>query len=257
MYEYIRVERQGKVAVIHLDRPKMNVLSRAMQDEIKAAAIEISKSDEVRAVVFYGGERTFAAGADVKEMVDWDGATAARETPGLQASFDAVAAIPVPTIAAVTGYALGGGLELALACDFRISATDCTLGQPEILLGIIPGAGGTQRLTRLVGNSKAKDLIFTGRFVQADEALSLGLVNEVVAPEKVLERSMELAGALAAGPSAAMRAAKKAIDEGGEKSLADGLLVEQKLFASLFNTEDQAVGMKSFIENGPGKAEFS
>ena len=248
---------QGRVAVIHLDRPKMNVLSRAMQDEIRFAAAELSNSDEVRAVVIYGGERTFAAGADVKEMVDWDGQTAVRETPGLQAAFNAVAAIPVPTIAAVTGYALGGGLELALACDFRISANDATLGQPEILLGIIPGAGGTQRLTRLIGNSKAKDLIFTGRFVPADEALALGLVNEVVEPANVFSRSMELAQSLASGPAIAMKAAKIAIDEGGELTLSDGLLVEQKMFASLFDTEDQVVGMKSFIENGPGKAEFN
>lgn len=248
---------QGRVAVIHLDRPKMNVLSRAMQEEIKSAAFELSNTDEVRAVVFYGGERTFAAGADVKEMVDWDGETALHETPGLQASFNAVSDIPVPTIAAITGYALGGGLELALACDLRISASDATLGQPEILLGIIPGAGGTQRLTRLIGNSRAKDLIFTGRFVEASEALTLGLVNEVVAPEKVFERALELASSLAAGPSTAMKAAKIAIDEGSEKSLEDGLLIERKLFAALFETEDQEVGMKSFIDNGPGKAEFN
>ena len=257
MFEFINVENQGRVAIIHLARPKMNVLSRAMQEEIRQAAVEISKSPEVRAVVIYGGERTFAAGADVKEMVDWDSVVATRETPGLQESFNTVAQIPVPTIAAITGYALGGGLELALSCDLRIAATDATLGQPEILLGIIPGAGGTQRLSRLIGNSRAKDLIFTGRFVLADEAMSLGLVNEIVEPSSVLTRALELANILAAGPGQALKAAKVAIDEGSEKSLQDGLLVEQKLFAALFDTQDQVIGMQSFIENGPGKATFN
>ena len=257
MFEFISVETQGRIAIIHLARPKMNVLSRAMQEEIRQAAVEISNSTVVKAVIIYGGERAFAAGADVKEMVDWNGEVANRETPGLQESFNAVARIPVPTIAAITGYALGGGLELALSCDLRIAATDAILGQPEILLGIIPGAGGTQRLSRLIGNSRAKDLIFTGRFVPADEALTLGLVNEVVEPNVVLTRALEVANLLAAGPGQAMQAAKAAIDDGGEKSLNEGLLVEQKLFAALFDTEDQVIGMQSFIENGPGKATFS
>ena len=257
MFEFINVEIQGPVAIIHLARPKMNVLSRAMQEEIRQASIEISSSPDIRAVVIYGGERTFAAGADVKEMVDWSAQDAIRETPGLQESFNAVARIPVPTIAAITGYALGGGLELALSCDLRVAAKDATLGQPEILLGIIPGAGGTQRLARLIGNSRAKDLIFTGRFVPAEEAMTMGLVNEVVEPSSVLPRAMEIANLLATGPSQAMKAAKTAIDEGSEKSLAEGLLVEQKLFAALFDTKDQVIGMQSFIENGPGKATFN
>jgi enoyl-CoA hydratase len=257
VFEFINVEIQGPVAIIHLARPKMNVLSRAMQEEIRQASIEISSSPDIRAVVIYGGERTFAAGADVKEMVDWSAQDAIRETPGLQESFNAVARIPVPTIAAITGYALGGGLELALSCDLRVAAKDATLGQPEILLGIIPGAGGTQRLARLIGNSRAKDLIFTGRFVPAEEAMTMGLVNEVVEPSSVLPRAMEIANLLATGPSQAMKAAKTAIDEGSEKSLAEGLLVEQKLFAALFDTKDQVIGMQSFIENGPGKATFN
>lgn len=256
MPDFLRVEPHGRVAVVHLDRPKMNVLSRAMQDEIVATARELSADSHVRAVVFYGGEKTFAAGADVKEMVNWDRQTAHAEAPGLQAAFNAVAAIPVPTIAAITGYALGGGFELAMACDLRIAASDATVGQPEILLGIIPGAGGTQRLARLIGESRAKDIILTGRFVAADEAHSLGMVNEVVAPESVFGRALELAEQLSRGPRDAMVAAKRAIERGLEQPLEAGLVVEQSEFADLFGTPDQIVGMRSFVEQGPGKAQF-
>ena len=256
MPDFLRVEPHGRVAVVHLDRPKMNVLSRAMQDEIAATARELSADSNVRAVVFYGGEKTFAAGADVKEMVHWDRATAHAEAPGLQAAFNAVAAIPVPTIAAITGYALGGGFELAMACDLRIAASDATVGQPEILLGIIPGAGGTQRLSRLIGESRAKDIILTGRFVAADEALAMGMVNEVVAPEAVFDRAVALADQLSRGPREAMVAAKRAIERGLEQPLEAGLVIEQNEFADLFGTSDQIVGMQTFVEQGPGKAQF-
>jgi enoyl-CoA hydratase len=244
------------VAVIHLDRPKMNVLSREMQEEIAKTVREMDSNDEVRTIVFYGGEKNFAAGADVKEMIHWDSATAHKEAPGLQTAFNAVASVSKPTIAAITGYALGGGFELAMACDLRIAATSSTVGQPEILLGIIPGAGGTQRLTRLIGVARAKDIIMTGRFVAADEALSLGMVNEVVADDKVLDRALELASSLANGPAQALAAAKRAIEQGSEVSLADGLKIESQEFANLFGTPDQVSGMTSFVENGPGKATF-
>jgi enoyl-CoA hydratase len=174
----------------------------------------------------------------------------------LQDAFNAVAAIPVPTIAAITGYALGGGFELAMACDLRIAATDSTVGQPEILLGIIPGAGGTQRLSRLIGESRAKDIILTGRFVMADEALTLGMVNEVVAPGSVFERALAIAEQLAQGPREAMVAAKRAIEQGLEQPLSAGLVTEQREFADLFGTPDQIVGMQSFVDQGPGKARF-
>lgn len=257
MYEFLSLEHHGSVGLIRLERPKMNVLNRAMQEEIRLISNEVSKNPDVRSVVFYGGEKSFAAGADIKEMVNWNAADAAREAPGLQNCFNAVAQIPKPTIAALTGYTLGGGLELALSCDLRIASTDTQLGQPEVLLGVIPGAGGTQRLARLIGPARAKDLIFTGRFVPADEALSLGLVNEVVATEQLLPRSLELATTLAAGSSTALAAAKQAIDLGLEESLKDGLAIEEKIFAALFGTNDQVIGMQSFIENGPGKAKFS
>lgn len=256
MPEFLRVEPHGRVAVVHLDRPKMNVLSRAMQDEIASIAHELAADSNVRAIVFYGGEKTFAAGADVKEMVNWDRDTAHAQAPSLQAAFNAVAAIPVPTIAAISGYALGGGFELALACDLRIAAEDATVGQPEILLGIIPGAGGTQRLARLIGESRAKDIILTGRFVAAAEALSLGMVNEVVPAEHLFERALALAEQLSRGPRQAMVAAKRAIEQGLEQSLDLGLVVEQRAFADLFGTPDQIVGMQSFVEQGPGRAQF-
>jgi enoyl-CoA hydratase/carnithine racemase len=160
-------------------------------------------------------------------------------------------------VAAVNGYALGGGCELALCADRRIAATDAVLGQPEILLGVIPGAGGTQRLTRLVGPSKAKDLIFTGRFVKADEALAIGLVDELVEPAEVYDRAVAWAGQFASGPALALRAAKAAVDAGLDVSLETGLAIEAQQFAALFATEDRSIGMKSFVEQGPGKAEFT
>ena len=174
----------------------------------------------------------------------------------LQESFTAVARIPKPVVAAVTGYALGGGCELALCADFRIAAENAKLGQPEILLGLIPGAGGTQRLARLIGPSKAKDLIFTGRMVKADEALTFGLVDRVVPADEVYAAAHEWAAKLAQGPAIALRAAKESIDTGLETDLETGLAVERSWFAGLFATEDRERGMRSFVEEGPGKAKF-
>jgi enoyl-CoA hydratase/carnithine racemase len=190
-------------------------------------------------------------------MAGWDYRTMVLRSQTLQDSFTAIARIPKPTIAAITGYALGGGLELALACDLRICGDNAKLGLPEILLGIIPGAGGTQRLPRLVGPAKAKELILTGRFVGADEAERIGLVNRVVAPDEVYPSAVELAEQLARGAALAQRAALEAIDRGIETDLGTGLAVERSLFAGLFATEDRAVGMESFLASGPGKAEFS
>ena len=168
----------------------------------------------------------------------------------------AVARIPKPVVAAVTGYALGGGCELALCADIRIAADNATLGQPEVLLGIIPGAGGTQRLTRLVGPSKAKDIIFTGRFVKADEALAIGLVDKVVPAEHVYDEAVAWAKQFSGAASYAIRAAKECIDRGSEVDLETGLEIERQQFAALFATEDRTIGMASFVENGPGKASF-
>ncbi len=257
MGEFVRVDVTDAVAVIRLERPPMNALSTAVQREIRDAAREVTDRSDVRAVVLYGGPKVFAAGADVKEMAEWGYTDAVDHSSDLTDCFSAVARIPKPTIAAITGYALGGGCELALCCDLRICGDNARLGQPEILLGIIPGAGGTQRLSRLVGPSRAKDLIFTGRFVDADEALSIGLVNRVVAPDDVLTAAEDLARQLAAGPPFALRAAKESIDRGIEVDLATGLDIERVQFAALFATQDRYDGMRSFIENGPGKAEFN
>ncbi len=185
MGEFVRLEVEDGVGTIRIDRPKMNALNVQVQEEIRAAALEAAERADVKAVVVYGGEKVFAAGADIKEMADMSYTDMVERSGGLQSALSAVAEIPKPVVAAVTGYALGGGCELALCADIRIAADDATLGQPEILLGIIPGAGGTQRLTRLVGPSKAKDIIFTGRFVKADEALAIGLVDRLVPAAEV------------------------------------------------------------------------
>jgi enoyl-CoA hydratase/carnithine racemase len=179
------------------------------------------------------------------------------DTGRLQAAFTAVAQIPKPVVAAITGYALGGGLELALCADFRVAGESARVGQPEILLGIIPGGGGTQRLPRLIGPARAKDMVFTGRFVGAEEALAFGLVDQVVPDAEVYQVARALVARYARGPALALRAAKQAIDDGLGVDLATGLEIERLSFAGLFATEDQRTGMRSFIENGPGKATFA
>ena len=257
MAEFVRLEVEDGVGTIRLDRPKMNALNVQVQEEIRAAAEEAAHRDDVHAVVVYGGEKVFAAGADIKEMADMSYADMVRRSGPLQSALTAVARIPKPVVAAVTGYALGGGCELALCADIRIAAENATLGQPEILLGIIPGAGGTQRLTRLVGPSRAKDIIFSGRFVKAEEALAIGLVDRVVPADKVYDEAVAWARQFSNGPALALRAAKESIDRGLEVDLETGLEIERAQFAALFATEDRTTGMRSFVEHGPGKATFS
>lgn len=256
MAELVRLDVSDGVGTIRLERPPMNALNVAMQEEIRAAADEATERDDVRAVVVYGGERVFAAGADIEEMAEMSYTDMVRRSGRLTSAFSSVARIPKPVAAAVTGYALGGGCELALCADVRIAATDAKLGQPEILLGVIPGAGGTQRLSRLVGPAKAKDIVFTGRFVGAEEALGMGLVDKVVPAEEVYDAAVEWASTFVNGPAFAIRAAKEAIDRGLEVDLETGLEIERQQFASLFATEDRSIGMTSFVENGPGKATF-
>jgi enoyl-CoA hydratase len=245
--------RDDGVAVLTLDNPKVNALSSELLRQLEAAARALT-DDPPGAVVVTGGDRLFAAGADISEF---GGPAEARAVGGLfLRAFDAVAGIPRCVIAAVSGYALGGGCELALACDLRIASERARLGQPEILLGIIPGGGGTQRLARLVGPARAKDLILTGRQVPADEALRMGLVDEVVAPDELHPRALALAGELARGAVVAQGLAKRAIDQGLQGPLAAGLDLEQDLFADVFGTEDAGIGVASFLEHGPGKATF-
>jgi enoyl-CoA hydratase/carnithine racemase len=190
-------------------------------------------------------------------MAEADYAAMAIRAGQLQAVMSRVAGIPKPVVAAITGYALGGGLELALAADFRVAGESARFGQPEILLGIIPGAGGTQRLSRLVGPAKAKDLVFSGRMVKAAEAHAIGLADLVAPDDGVYEAARGLVQRYAAGPALALRAAKQAIDHGLDVDLATGLEIERVQFAALFSTEDQKSGMKSFLEDGPGKATFT
>jgi enoyl-CoA hydratase/carnithine racemase len=255
--EFVTLQVEDGVGTIRLDRPKMNAINEQLHGEVRAAALEAGERDDVRAVVLYGGERVFAAGADIKEMSQLDDTGMAVWGRELTDSFTSVAQIPKPVIAAVTGYALGGGYELALCADFRVLGASAKIGQPEIQLGIIPGAGGTQRLSRLVGPAKAKDLIFTGRHVGAEEALEIGLADAVVPDDEVYTTAVAMARKFAAGPPLALAAAKKAIDEGLDVPIADGLALESRLFAGLFGSEDQKTGMSSFLENGPGKAVFT
>ncbi len=252
----VHLEVAEGVGTLRLERPPMNALDVATQDRLKELAEEAGRRDDVRAVILYGGEKVFAAGADIKEMQPMDHTAMVLRARDLQDAFTAVARIPKPVVAAVTGYALGGGCELALCADFRIAADNAKLGQPEILLGLIPGAGGTQRLSRLIGPSKAKDLIFTGRTVRADEALTLGLVDRVVPAGEVYAQAHAWAAKLAQGPAIALRAAKESIDAGLETDIETGLAVERNWFAGLFATPDRETGMRSFVEEGPGKAKF-
>jgi enoyl-CoA hydratase/carnithine racemase len=257
MSDQVRLEVADGVATLRIDRPKMNALNAEIQAAIGAAAAAAGDRDDIAAVVITGGDRVFAAGADIKEMVDLSYAEMASRSSAMHRHFAAVADIPKPVVAAINGYALGGGCELALCADLRIAAEDATLGQPEIKLGVIPGAGGTQRLTRLIGPSRAKELIFTGRFVAAAEALQIGLVDQVVPAAEVYPTAVAWARQFVGGPTLALRAAKQAIDFGAEVDLTTGLAIERQQFAALFATEDRTIGMTSFIENGPGKAAFS
>lgn len=256
MAEFVTLDVSDGIGTIRLDRPPMNALNRQLQEEIRAAAREATVRSDVKSVIVYGGEKVFAAGADIKEMADLSYVQMSEIVGDLQSALGSIADIPKPTVAAITGYALGGGLKLALGADRRIVGDNVKLGTPEILLGIIPGGGGTQRLARLVGPAKAKDLVFTGRFVGADEALSIGLVDEVVAPDDVYEAARRWAGQFTGAASRALAAAKAAIDQGLDTDLDTGLKIEQHVFAALFATKDRTIGLESFIENGPGKAKF-
>jgi enoyl-CoA hydratase len=250
---FVTVERRPDgVALVRLDRPKANALSAAVLGQLQEAAAGLLE-DPPGAVVLWGGRRIFAAGADIVELESIGAEAVGRN---FAAALDALAAVPRATIAAVNGFALGGGLELALACDFRVAGEDSKFGVPEILLGVIPGGGGTQRLPRLVGSSRAKEMIMTGRQVRAEEALSMGLANRVAAPDFVLDAALAWAGELAAGPVVAHGLAKGAVDRGLDGSLEEGLSIEREAFAAAFRTEDAAIGIRSFTENGPGKATF-
>lgn len=246
MGEFVRLEVEDGIGTIRLDRPPMNAINEDLTRDLLDAAQEAGRRDDVGAVVLYGGEKVFAAGADIKMMSTMDPGQVLPMIQGLQDVFNAVEDVPKVTIAALTGFALGGGCELAMCADFRFAAPDAKMGQPEITLGIIPGAGGTQRLPRLVGPARAKDLIYSGRMVDASEALEIGLVDRIV--DDPYAAAVDAARRYAAGPRAALRAAKAAVNWGGRVDLRTGVAMEREAFVGLFATEDQTEGMTAFLE---------
>ena len=255
MGELVRLEVDDGVGMIRLDRPPMNAIDEELTRDLRAAAEEASRREDVRAVVLWGGEKVFAAGADIKMMAGMSPAEAKPMIAGLQDTLSMVEEIPKVTIAALTGYALGGGCELAMCADLRYAAEDAKLGQPEIKLGIIPGAGGTQRLPRLVGPSRAREIIYSGRMVPSEEALRIGLVDAVFPADRVYEEAFESARRYARGPTQALRAAKLAITWGGRTDLRTGLVIEREAFVDLFATKDRSEGMAAFVDKREARFE--
>ena len=254
--ELVLTERHdGGVALLRLNRPPMNPLSIALLDELRDSATALAQDAAVKAVVVAGSEKALAAGADISELRDQRGARASADA--FRGAFDAIASIPRPVIAAIRGYALGGGCELALTCDLRVGAENTRVGQPEILLGVLPGAGGTQRLARLIGPARAKELVWSGRQVRADEAHALGILDRVVPADEVEPVALHWAAELGKGAVVAMGLAKRAIDDGLGVPLAEGLDREAEAFVEVFATEDAQIGVESFLEHGAGKAKFT
>jgi len=253
-YENIVVETQGHVGVITLDRPEsLNALNAALVGELATALEKFEADDAVGAIVITGSEKAFAAGADIKEMSDRTYPQTLQDD-FISGGWEAVPTARKPVIAAVAGYALGGGCELALSCDIILAADTARFGLPEITLGVIPGAGGTQRLTRAVGKAKAMEMILTGRFMTAEEAERAGLVSRVVPEGDLLEEAINVAGKIADMSGPAVMLAKASVDRAQETSLAEGLQFERMAFYSLFATEDQKEGMAAFVEKR--KAQF-
>jgi enoyl-CoA hydratase len=248
----IRVERDGRVGTIMLDRPQaLNALNSQMMNDVTTAAVQIDGDSGIGAIIITGSAKAFAAGADIKEMssLSFGGAFSS----DYFATWAQLAAVRTPTIAAVAGHALGGGCELAMMCDLLIAADTAKFGQPEIKLGVLPGMGGSQRLTRAIGKAKAMDLILTGRTIDAAEAERSGLVSRVVPADVLLTEAKAVATTIAQMSLSAARMAKEAVNRAFESTLAEGLLYERRLFHSAFATDDQSEGMAAFIEKRPPK----
>jgi len=246
-YTNIVVEIRGRVGLITLNRPKqLNALNDALMDELQGALAEFDRSESIGAIVLTGSERAFAAGADVAAMKDWSYMDV-YQSDFITRNWERLRSVRKPVIAAVAGVALGGGCELAMMCDIVVAAENAKFGQPEIKLGIIPGAGGTQRLPRAVGKSKAMDLILTGRTMDAQEAERAGLVARIVPPDKLLDEAIAIAATICEYSLPAVMMAKESVNRAYESSLAEGILFERRNFHSLFATEDQKEGMQAFL----------
>jgi len=248
--QFLRLERAANVATVSLNRPKqLNALNMALMDELVALLEELDRDDEIRAIVLTGNERAFAAGADIMEMAGADSTTMLMRDQF--AKWDRIRKIKKPLIAVVSGFCLGGGCELMLHCDIVIASETAQFGQPEIKIGVMPGAGGTQRLTRAIGKVRAMEMVLTGKFISAQEAYTFGLVNKVVPVELYLDEAQKLAREIATMPPVAVRLAKESINKVYESFLLDGLEFERKNFYLLFATEDQKEGMAAFVEKRP------
>lgn len=255
--EFVRLEvdEGTRVGTIRLDRPPMNAMAQQVWFEIGDAALAAEQDERVGAIVVWGGPKVFAAGADIKEFPDLDMPTVQDVGTRFQRAIDQLARTSKVSVAAVNGYALGGGCEVALACDFRVVAENAKLGQPEILLGLIPGGGGSVRLPRLVGLARAKELIYSGRMVDADEAVEIGLAQLQAPADETYEEACRLAARYAEGPYA-LALAKRMLEDGTELPIDQALRMERDLFAAAFASDDADTGIASFLEHGPGRASF-
>jgi len=246
-YSHILTETHGRVGLVKLNRPQaMNALNNALLAELMDALAAFDADEQVNAMVIAGDQKAFAAGADIKEMADKSLQQMVDGDP--TAIFGRIRGLQKPVIAAVSGWALGGGCELALSCDMIVASESARFGQPEVTIGVIPGAGGTQRLPRSIGKALAMEMVLNNRILSAREALSFGMVNRVVPPERFLEEALELAAQIAARAPLAVCAAKKMVNQAYERSLNDGLQEERLAFYDLFASEDQKEGMRAFIE---------
>jgi enoyl-CoA hydratase len=255
MYKTLIYEKKDNIGLLTINRPdKMNAISNELTSELRSLLDELEKDNDLRAVVITGaGDKAFVAGADIKELVDRDARLGRQVSSERQKIFSRIENLPVPVIAAVNGYALGGGLEIALACNIRICSEKAQFGAPEVKLGIIPGDGGTQRLPRLVGLGRAMEMILTGDFIDAQEAYRIGLVNAVVPPEELMDKAMELAKKIASRPPLAVRYAKEAVNRSQEGDTASGFALESYLHALTCTTEDKKEGVAAFLEKRKGK----
>ena len=255
MYKTLIYEKKENIGLLTINRPeKMNAISNELTSELRQFLDEVENDEELRVLIITGkGDKAFIAGADIKELVDRDARMGRRVSHERQEIFSRIENLQIPVIAAVNGYALGGGLELALACSIRICSERAQFGAPEVKLGIIPGDGGTQRLPRLIGLGRAMEMILTGDFIDAQEAFRIGLVNKVFPHEELMEKAMELAQKIASRPPLAVRYAKEAVNRSQEGDTASGFALESYLHALSCTTEDKKEGVSAFLEKRKGK----